>query len=122
MKRCVPLLVLVSLAFADLAHAQQTRAESLRKAREEKQRAAKPYDPNALETVLKAVETSGVPLITRDGIYVKLGSLTTGSGFAYGGGFRTHRLFGRETDLDIWAGASLKGYWATEARARSSKL
>ena len=31
---------------------------------------------------MKAVERGGVPLITRDGIYAKLGTLTTGSGFA----------------------------------------
>ena len=33
-----------------------------------------------------------MPLITRDGFYLKLGSLTTGSGFAYGAGYRTAAL------------------------------
>ena len=42
--------------------------------------------------MLKAVERGGVPLITRDGIYAKLGSLTTGSGFAFGVGYRTRRF------------------------------
>src|SRR5918999_1465471 len=74
------------------ADAQETRAESLRQQREKKQQAAKPYDPNAVERLLKAIERGGVPFLTRDGIYAKLGSLTTGSGFAYGGGYRTNRL------------------------------
>ena len=68
------------------AIAQETRAEVQRQQREEKQRAAKPYKPSALERGLKAVERGGVPFITRDGLYAKLGSITTGSGFAYGAG------------------------------------
>jgi Omp85 superfamily domain len=116
------ILLAVQLVGAGVAQAQETRAESLRQAREEKQRTSEPPDPSFLETVLKAVETGGVPLITRDGIYVKLGSLTTGSGFAYGTGFRTSRLFRREGTFDVWAGATPKGYWATEARVRFPHL
>jgi hypothetical protein len=120
--RCTAFLLLTSLMCVVVASAQESRAEAQRQAREEKQRVATPYDPNVVETVLKAVETGGVPLITRDGIYVKLGSLTTGSGFAFGSGYRTHRLLGREANLDIWAGTSIKGYWATEARVRFRRL
>ena len=36
------------------------------------------HDPSVVETALKAVEKGGVPLITRDRVYLKLGSLTTG--------------------------------------------
>ncbi|MQA30771.1 MAG: BamA/TamA family outer membrane protein [Luteitalea sp.] len=120
--RYIAFLFLTSLTFAGVAGAQESRAEALRQEREEKQRTAQPYDPNTLETVLKAVERSGVPLITRDGVYAKLGSLTTGSGFAYGAGFRTHRFLSREAGADAWAGASIKGYWATEARVRFPNL
>ena len=120
--RYLSLLLLTSFACIGVAHAQESRADVLRQAREQKQKALQPYDANALETALKAVERGGVPLITRDGIYLKLGSLTTGSGFAYGAGYRTRRLFRREGRLDVWAGASLKGYWAAEARARFPHL
>ncbi len=120
--RYVALVVLIGLTCADGLLAQESRAEELARLREQKQRAAKPYDPNLLEKVLKPVETGGIPLITRDGIYLKLGSLTTGSGFAYGTGYRTRRLFRRESSLDVWAGASLRGYWATEVRAQFPRL
>jgi hypothetical protein len=99
-----------------VANAQESRADSLRAAREEKQQEAEAPQPNSLERALKAFETGGVPLITRDGIYAKLGSLTTGSGFAYGAGYRTRRFFDREAGLDMWAGASTSLYWATQAR------
>jgi hypothetical protein len=104
------------------AHAQETRADEQRQAREEKQQAAKPYSPTVLERTLKGLESGGVPLITRDGVYAKLGSLTTGSGFAYGAGYRTHRFPTREGEFNLWAGASIKGYWATEARLRFPSL
>ena len=91
------------------ASGQETRAEVLRKAREEKQREIEPYKPGRLQTTLGMLERGGVPLITRDGVYLKFGSLTTGSGFAFGTGYRTRRLFRREGLLDVWGGASFTG-------------
>jgi hypothetical protein len=99
-----------------IASAQESRAEALRRAREEKARRLEPPRPNALEKALKRFERGGVPLITRDGIYAKLGTLTTGSGFAYGAGYRTRRFLDRDAGVDIWGGASLIGYWAAQAR------
>jgi hypothetical protein len=100
--------------------AQESRADAQRQAREEKAKAVEPPKPNFLEAALKRVEGGGsVPFITRDGIYAKLGSLTTGSGFAYGGGYRTRRFLDRETGIDVWAGGSLKGYWAAQARVQA---
>lgn len=120
--RYVAPFLLTSLMSVSVANAQETRAEALKQEREEKRQTEKPYKPTALETGLKMLESGGVPLITRDGIYAKLGSLTTGSGFAYGAGFRTHRLFRREALLDTWAGASIKGYWAAEGRLQFPNL
>ena len=105
-----------------IATAQETRAEAQRQQREQKQRAVTPYTPNALERALRAVETGGVPLITRDGLYAKLGSITTGSGFAYGAGYRTRRFISHDGGLDAWGGASFKGYWAAEAKIRFQDL
>jgi hypothetical protein len=59
-----------------------------------------------------------VPLLQRDGIYAKFGSLTTGSGFAYGAGFRDRSLVNGRGSVDLWAAGSLKKYWALEARVR----
>jgi len=115
----VPFLGLILLlGVAANALAQESRAGVLRAAREEKARALKPPKANALERGLKSFEAGGVPLITRDGIYAKLGSLTTGSGFAYGAGYRTRRFLERDAGLDIWGGASLKGYWAAQGRVQ----
>jgi hypothetical protein len=119
------ILALATLLMASnlsAAIAQETRAEVQRQQREEKQRAAKPHKPSALERGLKAVESGGVPFITRDGLYAKLGSITTGSGFAYGAGFRTRRFITHDGGFDAWGGASLKGYWAGEAKVRFQNL
>jgi hypothetical protein len=97
------------------AAGQDTRADEQRAEREEKQKTTTPPTTNFLERTLKAVERSGVPLITRDGIYLKLGTLTTGSGFTFGGGYRTRRFLARDAGLDMWGGATRTGYWATQA-------
>ena len=122
LNRIVPLCLLAMLPFRTVALAQETREEAQKQQREEKQQTVTAYQPNLLERALKAVETGGIPLITRDGIYAKLGSITTGSGFAYGAGYRSRRLFGSDAALDVWGGASLKGYWAGEARVRFPNL
>ena len=118
----VSFVLLIVLTFVRGADAQETRADTLRQAREEKQQSVAPYDPNMLENVLKTIERGGVPLITRDGIYLKLGSLTTGSGFAYGAGYRSHRLFDGVATIDVWGGWSMTGYWAGEGRLRFPEL
>lgn len=115
-------VLLIVLSFARVASAQDSRADVLKQAREEKQQAAAPYEPGMLETMLKRIERSGVPLITRDGVYLKLGSLTTGSGFAYGAGYRSRRLFDGAATIDMWGGASMTRYWAGEGRLRFPEL
>ena len=62
------------------------------------------------------VEEKGIFIVGREGFYPKLGSLTTGSGFAYGVGYRDRDLFDNKGTLDLWAATSLRRYWATEAR------
>lgn len=98
------------------AQEPQTRADVLREQREAKQREVAPYEPTGLETAMAVAETRVVPLLQRDGVYAKLGSLTTGSGFAYGAGFRDRALVGGKGTIDLWAAGSLKQYWALEAR------
>ena len=112
------MLVLAGAVSAGDVSAQESRAEAQRQAREQKQKETEPYQAGFMERTLKAVEAGGVPLITRDGVYLKLGSLTTGSGFAYGAGYRTSRLGGTDGAFDAWGGASIKGYWAADVRVR----
>lgn len=106
----------LALVAPPLARAQETRAEALREEREAKEKEVAAPKTSFLERTMKAVERGGVPLITRDGIYAKLGTLTTGSGFALGGGYRTRMLLGRDAGFDAWAGVTASAYWETQAR------
>lgn len=117
---CVSLAItLPAFASAQGAGPQSagTRAEVLKQAREEKQKTAAPYSLSALERGMYIAERRLAPLLAApDGVHLKFGSLTTGSGFAYGAGYRNRRLFDREGAVTAWAAASLKRYWALEAR------
>jgi hypothetical protein len=99
------------------AFAQETREEALRQQRAEKSKSLTPYKPTSLEAALTLVEDRAIGVIGREGFYPKLGSLTTGSGFALGAGFRNSPVFRHHGTLDVWAAGSLKKYWAVEARA-----
>lgn len=122
MTTCLSFVLLIVLICARGADAQESRADTLKQAREAKQQAVAPYEPTMLERVLGGIERGGVPLITRDGVYLKLGSITTGSGFAYGAGYRSHRLFDGAAMIDVWGGASMTRYWAAEGRLRFPEL
>ncbi|HXG89534.1 MAG TPA: BamA/TamA family outer membrane protein [Vicinamibacterales bacterium] len=73
--------------------------------------------PDGFQRAIAFVEGRGLFLVARDGIHPKLGSLTTGSGFAVGVGFRDRDLFRRRGMLEMWIAASAKKYWAAELRA-----
>ena len=102
------------------AHAQTaeptTRAEALRREREEKQKATEPNHPDSLQRAMNYIEDRALFLVQRDGFHPKLGSLTTGSGFALGVGFRDRDIFARHGRLEIWGAGTFKKYWATQAR------
>jgi hypothetical protein len=117
-------MLLACLAAACPAGAQEpaTRAEADRQRREEKSRNAQPYEPGGFERAMHFVEEKAIFIVGREGFYPKLGSLTTGSGFAYGVGFRDRDLFDNTGTLDLWAASSIRRYWATEARLTFPKL
>lgn len=94
----------------------QTRAEADRQRREENAKQAQPYEPSRAERAINMVETRGLFLLDREGFHPKFGTITTGSGFAYGVGFRDRDLFANTGTLELWAAGSLKRYWATEAQ------
>ena len=120
----ITVMLLMWLAPASVAFPQEpgTRAEADRQRREEKNRNAKPYEPNGFERAMHFVEERGMFIGGREGLYPKLGSLATGSGFAYGAGYRDRDLFDNKGILDVWAATSTRLYWATEARLTFPKL
>jgi len=106
-----------AIAIAQTAAPPETRAEVLQRAREDKRQSAAPYEPNALERGMRRAEVQLTRVIAApDGFHPKLGSLTTGSGFAVGAGYRNRQLFDREGAVTAWAAGSLKKYWAVEGR------
>jgi hypothetical protein len=93
-----------------------TRAEALRKEREEKQQALIPNERDGLQRGLDYVENRALFLLTREGFYPKIGSLTTGSGFAAGLGFRDRDLLAPNGVAELWAAGTFRKYWAIQAR------
>ena len=94
----------------------QTRVEADRQRREQNAKEVTPYEPSGVERAINFAERRGLFVLDREGIHPKLGTLTTGSGFAYGVGFRDRDLFAHAGMLEAWAAGSLKRYWATEAQ------
>ena len=111
-------LVCATAAGARAQTAENTRAAELQRQREEKQKAVSTYEPTAIERAMDLTENKIVPLLQRDGAYAKLGNITTGSGFAYGGGWRDRSLVKGLGAVNLWAAVSLKRYWAMEAQFR----
>lgn len=93
-----------------------TRAEALQLQREEKQQSLTPNEPNTLQRALEYAEDRSMFLLARDGFYPKIGTLTTGSGFAFGMGYRNRNRFARRGVMELWGAASIKKYWATQVR------
>ena len=94
-----------------------TRADALRQEREKKQQALTPNEPDGLQKALDLFEDRALYVLNREGFYPKLGSLTTGSGFTMGLGYRSRELFRRNGVAEVWGAGSFKGYWAFQARA-----
>ena len=120
--------VVVSLTLAVLASGEalaqepQTREEADRQRREQQAKEVGVYQPNGVERAMDFAEDKAIFILDREGFHPKLGSLTVGSGFAYGLGFRDRDLFSNRGALEVWAAGSVKGYWATEARLRFPRL
>lgn len=124
MFRAAVLALALCLFVADVAFSQEptTRAEANRQRREEKAAKVTPYEPNGLERAINFAENKAIFIVDREGLYPKLGSLTVGSGFAYGLGFRNRRLFENRGALDLWAAASIRRYTGLEGRLTFPRL
>jgi hypothetical protein len=99
-----------------------TRAGALHAERAAKAQALAPPDPGAVEKGLHFFEDRAVFILDREGFYPKLGSLTVGSGFAYGLGYRDRDLLNNYGSVDLWVAGSVRGYFAAEGRVRFPEL
>jgi outer membrane protein assembly factor BamA len=100
----------------------QTREEADRQRREQQAKEVGTYQPNGVERGMDFAEERAIFILDREGFHPKLGSLTVGSGFAYGVGFRDRDLFSNRGMFEIWGAGSVKRYWATEARLTFPRL
>jgi outer membrane protein assembly factor BamA len=126
-------LAFALLVFAATASAQEgpgtqepeTRAEALRREREEKSTQLEPPEPTGVERVLLDLERGRLferILNPAEGLYPKLGTITAGSGFSVGPAYRTPGRLGGHADVSAFAMASLKRYWMVEGRLRFPRL
>ena len=122
------LLPAMTLAlFSSVAEAQepQTRAEEQRREREEKSRALTPPKQGGLEKALKDLESGRLferILNPAEGLYPKIGHVTTGSGISLGPGYRHAGIFGGHATFATFAAASFTKYWMLDARLQFPKL
>ena len=121
------LLVAAILVVPSLSSAQDpaTRAESLLLEREEKAKRLTPPTPNRVERVLMDLESGRLferILNPAEGLYPKIGNITTGSGFSLGPGYRHAGMFGGHADFSTFAAASFSKYWMIDARLQMPRL
>jgi outer membrane protein assembly factor BamA len=117
--------VLLALASQGWAQEPETRADELRRQREEKAKQLEPPKSSAAERWLLRLEQGRLferLLNPPEGFYPKIGNITPGSGFAAGPGYRRSRLFGESTDLSAFAAFSTMRYWIMEGRLRMPRL
>src|SRR5687767_13445262 len=120
--------VAMTLAIAGDLRAQtepETRAEQLRREREAKATQLQPPEPSKLEKTLLDLEAGRLferILNPAEGLYPKFGSITAGSGFSIGPGYRTTHKFGDQFDFSTFAMASMKKYWVADARMLLPRL
>ncbi len=115
------------LAAAPWTHAQEptTRAETLQREREEKAQNLAPPTSNRLERALLDLESGRVferILNPPEGLYPKIGNITTGSGFSFGPGYRYPRWFDGQLEFSSFAAASFTRYWMIDARLQAPRL
>jgi len=121
------LVLAATLITASAAVAQEpaTRAETLQVQREEKAKNLTPPTPNRLERTLKDLESGRLferILNPAEGLYPKIGNITTGSGFSIGPGYRHAGMFGGHADFSTFAAASFSKYWMIDARLQFPRL
>jgi hypothetical protein len=129
-RRCCRVAVAVALVVCPTIAAGQerepeTRAEELRRERGAKATQLRPPEPSKLEKALLDLEAGRLferILNPAEGLYPKFGSITAGSGFSIGPGYRAPQRLGGEVDFSMFAMASMKKYWIADARMLLPRL
>ena len=116
--------ILVSLSDVRAQEAS-TRAETLQREREDKALNLAPPQHSRLERVLMDLENGRVferVLNPAEGLYPKIGNITTGSGFSFGPGYRYPRWFDGQLVFSSFVAASISHYWMIDARLQAPRL
>ena len=121
------LRLVVCLLVPTIAQAQEptTRAEILEREREEKAQHLTPPQQTGLERALMDLESGRVferILNPAEGLYPKIGNITTGSGFSFGPGYRYPRWFDGQLEFSTFVAASFSHYWMIDARLQAPRL
>jgi len=123
--RVIALAVWVGVPVGADAQEPSTRAETLQREREEKAQNLTPPQQGRLERGLMDLESGRVferLLNPAEGLYPKIGNITTGSGFSLGPGYRYPRLFGGQVEFSSFVAASFTRYWMIDARLEAPRL
>ena len=111
----VSLITICCAAIAQASVAQdpqpQSRADALRREREEKQKNLTPNTPDVIQRTMTRVERSAATLGIREGLQPWFGTIGRGSGIALGALYRDRDLFNRYGTLEAWSGYSIREYW-----------
>jgi Omp85 superfamily domain len=116
--------ILVTVSRVDAQDAT-TRAETLQREREEKAQTLTPPKQGRLERTLMDLESGRVferLLNPAEGLYPKIGNITTGSGFSLGPAYRYPRLFDGHVEFSSFVAASFSRYWMIDARLQAPRL
>jgi len=116
--------ILVTVSQLDAQDAT-TRAETLQREREEKALNLAPPQQSRLERVLIDLESGRIferILNPAEGLYPKIGNITTGSGFSFGPGYRYPRWFDGQLEFSSFVAASFSHYWMIDARLQAPRL
>jgi outer membrane protein assembly factor BamA len=123
--RLLTFVVCVVAPAATQAQEPKTRAETLQREREEKALNLAPPQHSRLERVLMDLESGRVferILNPAEGLYPKIGNITTGSGFSFGPGYRYPRWFDGQLEFSSFVAASFSHYWMIDARLQAPRL
>jgi Omp85 superfamily domain len=126
LSRLLLIVVLVNAAgHPALGQEPATREEAARREREAKAKELKPPQPGRIERILLKLENDRVLerlLNPPEGWYPRIGSVTPGSAFSAGVGYRQPGLFGERAEFTGSAIASVKTYWLLEAKLAAPAL
>jgi len=107
------------------AQEPETRAAALQQQREEKSQHLQPPEPSRGERVLLDLESGRFLeriLNPAEGLYPRIGNITSGSGFSLGPGYRHAGIFGGHANFSTFVAASFKKYWMIDARLQMPQL